>query len=184
MLKFYIVVLKRFVAYSLYYSSKNLINQTEYCSVFLFYCFYLFFLLVLPMVSGFSTASYLKVHVKTHHSSSMLPSSAAHQFPEPRTNRPQMHNGAPYHSGRQCAVEGKLASPHSVKLLLAHLLSFSLLLIRCCICLHKNSPANTDCSAAHLSSLLQNYCKSGICCSKLGLSDLYCTIFRDFSLGG
>ncbi|XP_077054348.1 POZ (BTB) and AT hook-containing zinc finger 1 isoform X2 [Siphateles boraxobius] len=54
---------------------------------------------------GFSTASYLKVHVKTHHSSSMLPSSAAHQFPEPRTNRPQMHNGAPYHSGRQCAVE-------------------------------------------------------------------------------
>ncbi|XP_042582208.1 POZ-, AT hook-, and zinc finger-containing protein 1-like isoform X1 [Cyprinus carpio] len=54
---------------------------------------------------GFSTASYLKVHVKTHHSSSMLPSSAAHQFPEPRTNRPQTHNGAPYHSGRQCAVE-------------------------------------------------------------------------------
>ncbi|XP_026116627.1 POZ-, AT hook-, and zinc finger-containing protein 1-like isoform X2 [Carassius auratus] len=54
---------------------------------------------------GFSTASYLKVHVKTHHSSSMLPSSAAHQFPEARTNRPQMHNGAPYHSGRQCAVE-------------------------------------------------------------------------------
>ncbi|XP_043098867.1 POZ-, AT hook-, and zinc finger-containing protein 1 isoform X2 [Puntigrus tetrazona] len=54
---------------------------------------------------GFSTASYLKVHVKTHHSSTMLPSSAAHQFPEPRTNRPQTHNGAPYHSGRQCAVE-------------------------------------------------------------------------------
>lgn len=92
------------------------------------------------MVSGFSTASYLKVHVKTHHSSSMLPSSAAHQFPEPRSNRPQTHNGAPYHSGRQCAVEGKQASPHSVKLLLAHLLSFSPLLIRCCICLHINSP--------------------------------------------
>ncbi|XP_065135977.1 POZ (BTB) and AT hook-containing zinc finger 1 isoform X1 [Paramisgurnus dabryanus] len=54
---------------------------------------------------GFSTASYLKVHVKTHHSSSVLPSSAPHQFPEPRTNRPQMHNGAPYHSGRPCAVE-------------------------------------------------------------------------------
>ncbi|XP_056607593.1 POZ-, AT hook-, and zinc finger-containing protein 1 isoform X1 [Triplophysa dalaica] len=54
---------------------------------------------------GFSTASYLKVHVKTHHSSSVLPSSAAHQFPEPRTNRLQMHNGAPYHSGRPCAVE-------------------------------------------------------------------------------
>ncbi|XP_058258835.1 POZ (BTB) and AT hook-containing zinc finger 1 isoform X1 [Hemibagrus wyckioides] len=54
---------------------------------------------------GFSTASYLKVHVKTHHGSSMLPSSAAHQFLEPRDNGPQMHNGAPYHSGRQCAVE-------------------------------------------------------------------------------
>ncbi|KAM9482764.1 POZ (BTB) and AT hook-containing zinc finger 1 isoform 3-T3 [Clarias gariepinus] len=54
---------------------------------------------------GFSTASYLKVHVKTHHGSSMLPSSTAHQFLEPRDNGPQMHNGAPYHSGRQCAVE-------------------------------------------------------------------------------
>ncbi|KAI4892749.1 hypothetical protein NFI96_032310 [Prochilodus magdalenae] len=62
---------------------------------------------------GFSTASYLKVHVKTHHSSSMLPPSAAHQFLEPRANGPQTHNGAPYHSGRQCAVEGKQASPHS-----------------------------------------------------------------------
>ncbi|MCI4375428.1 hypothetical protein PGIGA_G00109310 [Pangasianodon gigas] len=59
---------------------------------------------------GFSTASYLKVHVKTHHGSSMLPSSTAHQFLEPRDNGPQMHNGAPYHSGRQCAVEGKHAS--------------------------------------------------------------------------
>ncbi|XP_051562701.1 POZ (BTB) and AT hook-containing zinc finger 1-like isoform X1 [Myxocyprinus asiaticus] len=54
---------------------------------------------------GFSTASYLKVHVKMHHSSSMLPSSAAHQFPEPRSNRPQMHNCAPYHLGHQCSVE-------------------------------------------------------------------------------
>jgi len=107
------------------------------------------------MVSGFSTASYLKVHVKMHHSSSMLPSSAAHQFPEPRTNRPQMHNGAPYHSGRQCSVEGKLASPQSVKLLLAHLLSFSLLLIRCCICLHKNSPAK-EIVALHIFHLYCN----------------------------
>ncbi|XP_076870581.1 POZ (BTB) and AT hook-containing zinc finger 1 isoform X3 [Brachyhypopomus gauderio] len=54
---------------------------------------------------GFSTASYLKVHVKTHHGSSMLPSSTANQFLEPRSNGPQMHNGAPYHSGRPCAVE-------------------------------------------------------------------------------
>ncbi|XP_066519960.1 POZ (BTB) and AT hook-containing zinc finger 1 isoform X2 [Hoplias malabaricus] len=54
---------------------------------------------------GFSTASYLKVHVKTHHGSSMLPPSTAQQFLEPRANGPQTHNGAPYHSGRQCAVE-------------------------------------------------------------------------------
>ncbi|TRY55038.1 hypothetical protein DNTS_020772 [Danionella cerebrum] len=69
---------------------------------------------------GFSTASYLKVHVKAHHSSSMLPSSAAQQFPDPRSNRPQMQNGAPYHTGRQCAVEGKQAYTRSVELLLAH----------------------------------------------------------------
>uniref|UniRef100_A0A672PCG6 POZ/BTB and AT hook containing zinc finger 1 n=1 Tax=Sinocyclocheilus grahami TaxID=75366 RepID=A0A672PCG6_SINGR len=61
---------------------------------------------------GFSTASYLKVHVKMHHSSSMLPSSAAHQFPEPCTNRPQMHNGAPYHSGRQYGQENAGKCPH------------------------------------------------------------------------
>ncbi|KAL7832876.1 hypothetical protein SRHO_G00298940 [Serrasalmus rhombeus] len=67
---------------------------------------------------GFSTASYLKVHVKTHHGSSMLPPSTALQFLEPRANGPQTHNGAPYHSGRQCAVEGKQASPHSPELLL------------------------------------------------------------------
>ncbi|XP_062853969.1 POZ (BTB) and AT hook-containing zinc finger 1 [Trichomycterus rosablanca] len=58
---------------------------------------------------GFSTASYLKVHVKTHHGSSMLPS-AAHQFLEPRANGSQMHNGAPFRSGRQCAVEDFCAS--------------------------------------------------------------------------
>lgn len=53
---------------------------------------------------GFSTASYLKVHVKTHHGSPLLPATApAHgAFPEP-----QNHGGTPYHTGRQCAVEGK-----------------------------------------------------------------------------
>ncbi|XP_042154911.1 POZ-, AT hook-, and zinc finger-containing protein 1 isoform X2 [Oncorhynchus tshawytscha] len=51
---------------------------------------------------GFSTASYLKVHVKTHHGSPLLPATApAHgAFPEP-----QNHSGALYHTGRQCAVE-------------------------------------------------------------------------------
>ncbi|XP_035634131.1 POZ (BTB) and AT hook-containing zinc finger 1-like isoform X2 [Oncorhynchus keta] len=51
---------------------------------------------------GFSTASYLKVHVKTHHGSPLLPATApAHgAFPEP-----QNHGGALYHTGRQCAVE-------------------------------------------------------------------------------
>ncbi|CDQ63876.1 unnamed protein product [Oncorhynchus mykiss] len=51
---------------------------------------------------GFSTASYLKVHVKTHHGSPLLPATApAHgAFPEP-----QNHGGALYHTGRQCAAE-------------------------------------------------------------------------------
>ncbi|XP_067098367.1 POZ (BTB) and AT hook-containing zinc finger 1 isoform X3 [Osmerus mordax] len=53
---------------------------------------------------GFSTASYLKVHVKTHHGSPLLPAATAHSFPEPRGELP-MHNGAPYHTGRQCSVE-------------------------------------------------------------------------------
>ncbi|XP_064153737.1 POZ-, AT hook-, and zinc finger-containing protein 1-like isoform X1 [Anguilla rostrata] len=52
---------------------------------------------------GFSTASYLKVHVKTHHGSPLLPAATVHSFPEPR--EPQAHNGAPYNSGRPCAVE-------------------------------------------------------------------------------
>ncbi|XP_023676476.1 POZ-, AT hook-, and zinc finger-containing protein 1 isoform X5 [Paramormyrops kingsleyae] len=52
---------------------------------------------------GFSTASYLKVHVKTHHGTPLLPAATAHPFPEPRES--QTHNGAPYHSGRPCAVE-------------------------------------------------------------------------------
>ncbi|CAG5980531.1 unnamed protein product [Menidia menidia] len=55
---------------------------------------------------GFSTASYLKVHIKTHHGSPFPPSSSVHTFPEPRGEL-QMHNGTPYHMGRQCSVEGK-----------------------------------------------------------------------------
>ncbi|XP_018541281.1 POZ (BTB) and AT hook-containing zinc finger 1 isoform X2 [Lates calcarifer] len=53
---------------------------------------------------GFSTASYLKVHIKTHHGSPLPPSAAMHTFPEPRGGL-QMHNGTPYHMGRQCSVE-------------------------------------------------------------------------------
>nr|XP_046239557.1 POZ (BTB) and AT hook-containing zinc finger 1 isoform X3 [Scatophagus argus] len=53
---------------------------------------------------GFSTASYLKVHIKTHHGSSLPPSATMHTFPEPRGEL-QMHNGNPYHMGRQCSVE-------------------------------------------------------------------------------
>uniref|UniRef100_A0A672H3T6 POZ/BTB and AT hook containing zinc finger 1 n=1 Tax=Salarias fasciatus TaxID=181472 RepID=A0A672H3T6_SALFA len=55
---------------------------------------------------GFSTASYLKVHIKTHHGSPLPPTATMHTFPEPRGEL-QMHNGTPYHMGRQCAVEGK-----------------------------------------------------------------------------
>ncbi|XP_029359000.1 POZ-, AT hook-, and zinc finger-containing protein 1 isoform X2 [Echeneis naucrates] len=53
---------------------------------------------------GFSTASYLKVHIKTHHGSPLPPSATMHTFPEPRGGL-QMHNGTPYHMGRQCSVE-------------------------------------------------------------------------------
>ncbi|XP_033994849.1 POZ-, AT hook-, and zinc finger-containing protein 1 isoform X1 [Trematomus bernacchii] len=53
---------------------------------------------------GFSTASYLKVHIKTHHGSPLPPSATMHIFPEPRGEL-QMHNGTPYHMGRQCSVE-------------------------------------------------------------------------------
>ncbi|XP_067360498.1 POZ (BTB) and AT hook-containing zinc finger 1 isoform X3 [Channa argus] len=53
---------------------------------------------------GFSTASYLKVHIKTHHGSPLPPSATMHTFPEPRGEL-QIHNGTPYHMGRQCSVE-------------------------------------------------------------------------------
>lgn len=56
--------------------------------------------------AGFSTASYLKVHIKTHHGSPLPPSATLHNFPEPRGEL-QMHNGTPYNMGRQCAAEGK-----------------------------------------------------------------------------
>uniref|UniRef100_A0A8C2ZKQ3 POZ/BTB and AT hook containing zinc finger 1 n=1 Tax=Cyclopterus lumpus TaxID=8103 RepID=A0A8C2ZKQ3_CYCLU len=58
---------------------------------------------------GFSTASYLKVHIKTHHGSPLPPSATMHTFPEPRGEL-QMHNGTPYHIGRQCSVEDLCAS--------------------------------------------------------------------------
>ncbi|XP_054472994.1 POZ-, AT hook-, and zinc finger-containing protein 1 [Anoplopoma fimbria] len=58
---------------------------------------------------GFSTASYLKVHIKTHHGSPLPPSASMHTFPEPRGEL-QMHNGTPYHMGRQCSVEDLCAS--------------------------------------------------------------------------
>ncbi|XP_046707523.1 POZ-, AT hook-, and zinc finger-containing protein 1 isoform X2 [Silurus meridionalis] len=53
-------------------------------------------------------AAYMTDHLKKHsegpHNYCSI-CNKAHQFPEPRDNGPQMHNGAPYHSGRQCAVE-------------------------------------------------------------------------------
>lgn len=53
---------------------------------------------------GFSTASYLKVHIKTHHGTPLPPS-----FPEPRGEQQMLH-GTPYHIGRQCSVEDLCAS--------------------------------------------------------------------------
>ncbi|XP_053084257.1 POZ (BTB) and AT hook-containing zinc finger 1 isoform X2 [Pangasianodon hypophthalmus] len=56
----------------------------------------------------FLRAAYMTDHLKKHsegpHNYCSI-CNKAHQFLEPRDNGPQMHNGAPYHSGRQCAVE-------------------------------------------------------------------------------
>uniref|UniRef100_H2UQP6 POZ/BTB and AT hook containing zinc finger 1 n=1 Tax=Takifugu rubripes TaxID=31033 RepID=H2UQP6_TAKRU len=57
---------------------------------------------------GFSTASYLKVHIKTHHGS---PLPTIHTFPEPRGEL-QMHNGNPFHMGRQYGQENTGKCPH------------------------------------------------------------------------
>lgn len=77
-------------------------------------------LFFVPLVPGFSTASYLKVHIKTHHGS---PLPTIHTFPEPRGEL-QMHNGNPFYMGRQCLVEGKRSLvPFQIFLFLAfHLL--------------------------------------------------------------
>ncbi|XP_013861685.1 POZ-, AT hook-, and zinc finger-containing protein 1 [Austrofundulus limnaeus] len=61
---------------------------------------------------GFSTASYLKVHIKTHHGSALPPSASMHTFPE-RRGELQVHNGTPYHMGRQCSVEDGLENAGS-----------------------------------------------------------------------
>ncbi|XP_061730374.1 POZ-, AT hook-, and zinc finger-containing protein 1 isoform X1 [Nerophis ophidion] len=53
---------------------------------------------------GFSTASYLKVHTKTHHGSPLPLSAPLHTFPEP-SGELQMQNGTPYHLGHHCSVE-------------------------------------------------------------------------------
>uniref|UniRef100_A0A3B3D5G7 POZ/BTB and AT hook containing zinc finger 1 n=1 Tax=Oryzias melastigma TaxID=30732 RepID=A0A3B3D5G7_ORYME len=57
---------------------------------------------------GFSTASYLKVHIKTHHGSLLSPTATMHTFPEPRGDL-QMHSGTPYFMGHQCSVEDMCA---------------------------------------------------------------------------
>lgn len=80
-------------------------------------------LFFVPLVPGFSTASYLKVHIKTHHGSPLPPSATMHTFPEPRGEL-QVHNGNPYHMGRQCSVEGKrpIAPSRAYMFLAFHLL--------------------------------------------------------------
>ncbi|XP_076870580.1 POZ (BTB) and AT hook-containing zinc finger 1 isoform X2 [Brachyhypopomus gauderio] len=56
----------------------------------------------------FLRAAYMTDHLKKHsegpHNYCGI-CNKANQFLEPRSNGPQMHNGAPYHSGRPCAVE-------------------------------------------------------------------------------
>lgn len=108
----------------------------------------LFFVLLVP---GFSTASYLKVHIKTHHGSPLPPSATMHTFPEPRGEL-QIHNGTPYHMGRQCSVEGKQPpAPSQIFMFLAFTCSAAFwrnMLLHLCVCLkHKH----TSISAAKLS---------------------------------
>lgn len=98
----------------------------------------LFFLLLVP---GFSTASYLKVHIKTHHGSPLPPSATMHTFPEVRGGL-QMHNGTAYHMGRQSSVEGKQSPPPSQSSVSLASLCFAALLgivflHRCPCCRHQ-----------------------------------------------
>lgn len=87
------------------------------------------------LVPGFSTASYLKVHIKTHHGSPLPPSSTMHTYPEPRGEL-QMHNGNPYHMGRQCSVEGKQPRPRPFPTLMRLAFQFASLLCRRHVLLH------------------------------------------------
>ncbi|CAL8335552.1 unnamed protein product [Merluccius merluccius] len=59
---------------------------------------------------GFSTASYLKVHIKAHHAPALLPPPTVQAFAAEPRGELQMHNGNPYLSGRQCSVEDLCAS--------------------------------------------------------------------------
>ena len=99
----------------------------SYCQGFLCQAFAFFFVLLVP---GFSTASYLKVHIKTHHGSLLPPSVTMHTFPEPRGEL-QVHNGTPYYMGRQCSVEGKQPSAPSQ--------TFMFMAVICCCYLEKHA---------------------------------------------
>uniref|UniRef100_A0A8C2ZKR2 POZ/BTB and AT hook containing zinc finger 1 n=1 Tax=Cyclopterus lumpus TaxID=8103 RepID=A0A8C2ZKR2_CYCLU len=59
---------------------------------------------------GFSTASYLKVHIKTHHGSPLPPSATMHTFPEPRGEL-QMHNDGQENTGKCPHLESEESDP-------------------------------------------------------------------------
>ncbi|KAJ3602026.1 hypothetical protein NHX12_029786 [Muraenolepis orangiensis] len=60
---------------------------------------------------GFSTASYLKVHIKAHHAPpSLLPPPALQAFAAVPRGGPQTPSGNPYLSGRPCSVQDLCAS--------------------------------------------------------------------------
>jgi len=62
-------------------------------------------LLFLSWFPGFSSASYLKVHIKAHQAPARLPPPALQAFAAEPRGEAQMHTGPPYFSGR--SVEGK-----------------------------------------------------------------------------
>lgn len=113
------------------------------------------------LVSGFSTASYLKVHIKTHHGSPLPPSATMHTFPEPRGEL-QMHNGTPYHMGRQCSVEGKQPpAPSQTFMFLAFICSAAFYL-------EKHAAASLCLlTQAYISSCFQAFHSSIYCCASI-----------------
>lgn len=83
----------------------------------------------------------------------MPPSATMHTFPEPRGEL-QMHNGTPYHMGRQCSVEGKPPPAPS-----DHVSAFHLF----CCPLEKHAAVDLCCHALRSNILCNFMCWLSFC---------------------